>query len=83
MLAPDLGGYVTTCNQSSFSKQEREPWQRGWILFSYPKLFCLSYYETICIIQVKKKMNKITMIIIIIIIIIIVIIILIITTVLS
>ena len=48
----------------------------------YPKPFYLSYYETICIIQVKKEMNKIIMIIMIIIIVIIIIIIII-TTVLS
>ena len=52
------------------------------LLFSKTVLpFYLPYYETICIIQVKKKINKIIMIIMIIIIIIIIIIIT--TTVLS
>ena len=28
----DFGSHVTSSNQGSFSKQEREPWERGWML---------------------------------------------------
>ena len=30
MRFPAFGNHVTSCNQGSFSEQDREPWQRGW-----------------------------------------------------
>ena len=29
---PESGSHVTSRNQGSFSRQEREPWERGWML---------------------------------------------------